>query len=325
MADLLGALHLLNIKIMSNYSIIFPGQGSQSVGMMDTYVNNIIVQDTFAEATQVLKKDFWKMVTQDNTDIHLTENTQPIMLIAGICIWRILEKSGIHKPKFLAGHSLGEFSALVAAEVLNFQDALVIVSKRAKLMQAAVPEGVGAMAAILGLDDKTVIDLCKNIDSAEIIEPVNFNSPGQVVIAGHRTLIENSLDNFKQAGAKRAILLPVSVPSHCELMKSAASEFKNYLSAFEFHVPNLAVVHNVDCKIYSDVNQIKNALVNQLYNPVQWTMSIEYIMQQNVNTFVEAGPGKVLTALNKRINKESKSYSTQTLEVLQQTIELIKG
>ena len=151
---------------MSNYSIIFPGQGSQSVSMMDTYANNTIVKDTFAEASQILKKNFWDMVTHDNSDIHLTQNTQPIMLIAGVCIWRILKNSGIDKPKFLAGHSLGEFSALVAAEVLNFEDALVIVAKRAQLMQAAVPAGVGAMAAILGLDDKTVIDLFKNIDSA---------------------------------------------------------------------------------------------------------------------------------------------------------------
>jgi [acyl-carrier-protein] S-malonyltransferase len=181
------------------------------------------------------------------------------------------------------------------------------------------------MAAILGLDDKTVIDLCKNIDSEEIIEPVNFNSPGQVVIAGHRTIIEKSLENFKQAGAKRALLLPVSVPSHCALMRPAANEFESYLRTFDFYQPKLPVVHNVDCKIYNDVTQIKNALVNQLYNPVQWTKSIEYIMQQNVNVFVEAGPGKVLTALNKRIHKELESYSTQTLEVLQQTIELIKG
>ena len=310
---------------MSNYSIIFPGQGSQSVSMMDTYANNTIVKDTFTEASQILKKNFWDMVTHDNSDIHLTQNTQPIMLIADVCIWRILKNSGIDKPKFIAGHSLGEFSALVAAEVLNFEDALVIVAKRAQLMQAAVPEGVGAMAAILGLDDKTVINMCKNIDSAEIIEPVNFNSPGQVVIAGHRSIIEKSLENFKQAGAKRALLLPVSVPSHCALMKPAAIEFESHLKTFDFHQPKLPVVHNVDCKIYSDVTQIKSALVNQLYNPVQWTKSIEYIMQQNVNIFVEAGPGKVLTALNKRIHKELESYSTQTLEVLQQTIELIKG
>ena len=310
---------------MSNYSIIFPGQGSQSIGMMDTFANNVIAKDIFTEASQILKKDFWEMVTKDNTDIHLTQNTQPIMLTADICIWRILMKSGLDKPKFLAGHSLGEFSALVAAEVLSFEDALLIVSKRAQLMQEAVPEGVGAMAAVLGLDDETVIDICKNIDSAEIIEPVNFNSPGQVVIAGHRAIIENSLDDFKQAGAKRAILLPVSVPSHCELMKPAAMDFEKHLNLFDFHQPKLPVVHNVDCNIYKDINQIKNVLVNQLFNPVQWTKTIEYIRQQNVNIFVEAGPGKVLTSLNKRIHKESESYSTQTLEVLQQTIDLIKG
>ena len=235
---------------MSNYSIIFPGQGSQSVSMMDTYANNTIVKDTFTEASQILEKNFWDMVTHDNSDIHLTQNTQPIMLIADVCIWRILKNSGIDKPKFIAGHSLGEFSALVAAEVLNFEDALVIVAKRAQLMQAAVPEGVGAMAAILGLDDKTVIDMCKNIDSSEIIEPVNFNSPGQVVIAGHRSIIEKSLENFKQAGAKRALLLPVSVPSHCALMKPAAIEFESHLKTFDFHQPKLPVVHNVDCKIY---------------------------------------------------------------------------
>lgn len=310
---------------MSNYSILFPGQGSQTIGMMDAFANNTIIKETFEEASQILKKDLWAMVSQDNADIHKTVNTQPVMLVSGIAIWRLLKKNGLNRPKFLAGHSLGEFSALVAAEVLEFGDALIIVSKRANLMQSAVPEGVGAMAAILGLEDSKVIEICNNVDSSEVMDAVNFNSPGQVVIAGHRSLIEASLDDFKRAGAKRALLLPVSVPSHCELMKTAANEFKAFLDSINFNKPTLSVLHNVDFKTYNNETNIKDALVRQLYNPVQWTKSIEYIASQNISTFIEVGPGKVLTGLNKRINKELKSYSTDNLEALEKTIEMIKG
>ena len=310
---------------MSNYSILFPGQGSQSIGMMDTFAEIDIVRQTFAEASKILEKNLWGMISIENTDIHKTENTQPIMLTAGIAIWRLLREKSQINPSFLAGHSLGEFTALVAADAIDFNEALKLVTKRAELMQEAVPEGFGAMAAIIGLDDEKVIELCRNNKSSEVIDPVNFNSPGQVVIAGHKSILENSLEDFKEAGAKRAILLPVSVPSHCSLMRDAAEEFSNYLSGIKFKIPKYSIIHNIDCKSYTNSNQIKEALVKQLYNPVQWTSSIRYMIKHKVNFFIEAGPGKVLSGLNKRISKDSENHSTETLDKLRKTIEVIEG
>lgn len=308
---------------MNNYSILFPGQGSQSIGMMESFADNSKVIEDFDKASEILKKDLWAMVSQDNDDINKTENTQPIMLIAGITIWNLL-KNEIDKPKFVAGHSLGELTALLSAEVVSFEDALKIVAKRASLMQAAIPQGVGAMAAIIGLDDNKIINLCNQIDTDEVIEPVNFNSPGQVVIAGHKSLIEKSLNIFKEAGAKRALLLPVSVPSHCSLMKPITEEFASFLNTIDFSKPKISIIHNVDASIHTEEKKIKDALVRQLYNPVQWTNSIEYMLSQQNNCFVEVGPGKVLSGLNKRISKESINFSTSNKESLHQTIEQIK-
>ena len=310
---------------MKNYTILFPGQGSQSIGMMDSFSTNTIVKSTFDEAAEHLKKDFWSMVALENSAIHQTENTQPIMLISGIALWRLLGSLGINKPISLAGHSLGEFTALVAAGVISFTEALDLVTQRAKLMQSAVPDQVGAMAAILGLEDEAVVRVCQAVQSDEVMEPVNFNSPGQVVIAGHRNLIEQSLDSFKEAWAKRAILLPVSVPSHCSLMIPASNRFREFLAPMHFNAPELPIIHNVDGQSYNQSDDIKEALIKQLFHPVQWTQSIASIISQGTTTLIECGPGKVLTGLNKRMNKEGLNLATDNLEAMHTTIDLING
>ena len=310
---------------MTQYTILFPGQGSQSVGMMDTFSDHPIVKTTFDEASSFLSKDFWRMVTEDNSDINQTENTQPIMLVSGIALWRVLAASGIDQPIAVAGHSLGEFTALVAAGVISFEEGLAIVTQRAKLMQSAVPDQVGAMAAILGLEDEVVVRVCHSVQSDEVMEPVNFNSPGQVVIAGHKRLIEQSLVRFKEAGAKRALLLPVSVPSHCSLMIPASKLFADFLAPIAFNEPQISIIHNVDGKSYRQEDAIKKALVKQLCNPVQWTQSIASILEQGTTTLIECGPGKVLTGLNKRMNKEGLNLATDNLDTLNATIESLNG
>jgi [acyl-carrier-protein] S-malonyltransferase len=262
---------------MKKYAITFPGQGSQSVGMFSQFNNNDLIQKTFKQASDVLSVDLWNMVNNENESINHTVNTQPIMLCAGYATEQILKDEGIDNPSFYAGHSLGEITALVCSNVISFEDGLKIVKKRAELMQSAVPEGVGAMAAILGLDDETVKTICVENSGDLIIEAVNFNSPGQVVVAGHKALIEQLIDKFKQAGAKRALLLPVSVPSHCALMKDAANDFENFLNQFNFNSPLIPVVHNVDGASNSGAEDIKKAIVKQLYSPVQWTKTIDYL------------------------------------------------
>ena len=256
---------------MTNYVALFPGQGSQSIGMMQNLTSNPLIKKTFDEASDILNTNFWDMVNIENTDINQTINTQPLMLAAGIATWRVLEESNINHPSFAAGHSLGEFTALVAAEVFSFESGLHIVKKRAELMQNAVPSDEGAMAAILGLKDSEVINICNNLKEKGVIEAVNFNSPGQVVVAGEKKIIETSLEVFKEAGAKRAIILPVSVPSHCSLMKEAAIEFKEFLSTINFAKPIFPVVQNFEAIPYDDEEKIKEGLFHQLFNPVRWT------------------------------------------------------
>jgi len=305
------------ILIMKKYAITFPGQGSQSVGMFSQFNNNDLIQKTFKQASDVLSVDLWNMVNNENESINHTVNTQPIMLCAGYATEQILKSEGIESPSFYAGHSLGEITALVCSDVISFEDGLKIVKKRAELMQSAVPEGVGAMAAILGLDDETVKTICVENSGDLIIEAVNFNSPGQVVVAGHKTLIEQLIDKFKQAGAKRALLLPVSVPSHCALMKHAANGFENFLNQFNFNSPLIPVVHNVDAASNSGTEDIKKAIVKQLYSPVQWTKTIDYLSDQGVDCYIEAGPGKVLMGLNRRINKEAMHFSIDSMDAIQ--------
>jgi len=302
---------------MTDFIALFPGQGSQSVGMMQNLSASKVVKQTFDEASDILNTNFWDMVNVENTDINQTINTQPLMLVAGIATWRVLEQNNISYPSFAAGHSLGEFSALVAAKVFSFESGLHIVKKRAELMQNAVPSDKGAMAAILGLADCEVINICNNLKDEGVIEAVNFNSPGQVVVAGEKKIIETSLEIFKSAGAKRAIVLPVSVPSHCSLMKDAANEFKEFLSPINFEKPIFPVVQNFEAAAYNDEEKIKEGLFYQLFNPVRWRQSIEFISKKNVNIFLEVGPGKVLTSLGKRINRDSNNISIDSIESLE--------
>ena len=290
---------------MSKYIITFPGQGSQSIGMMNSLSHIPIIKKTFTEDSEVLNKDFWAMASSQNQKINQTVNTQPLMLTAGVATWRYLQENNLASPRFIAGHSLGEFTALVASDSLTFHDALRVVIKRAELMQNAVPEGEGAMAAIIGLQDQKVIEVCNEEQGNEILEAVNFNSPGQVVIAGTKSTLEKSLQRFKDAGAKRAILLPVSVPSHCKLMQPASILFSNYLKSINFNLPEFPVIQNFEAINYNDIDKIRLALVSQLFNPVRWTETIELLSSKGVGLFIEAGPGKVLSGLNRRINKEA--------------------
>ncbi|HQN65600.1 MAG TPA: ACP S-malonyltransferase [Methylophilus sp.] len=286
---------------MKKIALFFPGQGSQSVGMMAGFGDNQIIKNTFVEASDVLKTDFWKMATEENESLNLTENTQPLMLTAGIATWRLLQEQTGLQASFHAGHSLGEYTALVAAGSISFADALPLVRYRAEVMQQAVPEGVGAMAALLGLDDETVRIVCAEAAQNEVCEAVNLNSPGQVVIAGNRAAVERGMEIAKAKGAKRAILLPVSVPSHCALMKPAALELEKYLENVVVHVPQIPVVHNADVASYSDISQIKAALVKQLYSPVRWVETVQRIQADGAVLAAECGPGKVLAGLTKRI------------------------
>lgn len=283
------------------FAFLFPGQGSQSVGMMQGFGDLAIVRDTFVEASDVLSQDFWRMVTEPNEDLNLTTNTQPLMLAGGIAAWRVWQQMGGKAPAIMAGHSLGEYTALVAAGALTFKDALPLVRYRAEVMQSAVAEGVGAMAAILGLDDDAVRAACAESAQGEVLEPVNFNSPGQVVIAGHKSAVERGMEAAKAKGAKRALILPVSVPSHCALMKPAADRLKDYLNDVVIQAPQVPVLHNADVLSYGNAVKIKDALVRQLHSPVRWVETIQKMAAEGVTVAAECGPGKVLAGLNKRI------------------------
>lgn len=286
---------------MSKFAFFFPGQGSQSVGMMQGLETHAIVKQTFDEASVVLGVDFWKMATEANDEINLTENTQPIMLTAGVATWRVYQSLGGKLPAAMAGHSLGEYTALVAANAISFVDALPLVKFRAQVMQQAVPEGQGAMAAILGLDDEAVRAVCCEAAQGQVVQAVNFNSPGQVVIAGDKAAVERGMELAKAKGAKRALPLPVSVPSHCDLMKPAADKLRDYLQNVNVQAPEVPVLHNADVAAYSDPDKIKDALVRQLYSPVRWVETVHQLASQNVLNAAECGPGKVLAGLAKRI------------------------
>lgn len=289
---------------MKNTAFLFPGQGSQSVGMMSGFGDLNIIRETFAEASDVLGVDLWKMATEANDSINETMNTQPIMLTAGVATWRAWLSVSDQLPTVLAGHSLGEYTALVASGALTFKDALPLVRYRAEVMQNAVPAGVGAMAAILGLDDETVRAVCAEAAQNEVLEAVNLNSPGQVVIAGNKGAVERGMEVAKAKGAKRALPLPVSVPSHCALMKPAAQQLAKYLESVTVHTPTIPVLHNADVASYSESEKIKDALVRQLYSPVRWVETVQAIAAQGVTQTAECGPGKVLAGLTKRIVAE---------------------
>lgn len=287
-------------------AFVFPGQGSQSVGMLAELATAYPqVRDTFAQASAALGYDLWDL-TQSGPDAELnqTHKTQPAMLAAGVAVWRVWQGQGGTMPVMMAGHSLGEYTALVCAGALEFADAVRLVAERGHYMQDAVPAGQGAMAAILGLEDAQVIQVCGDAACGEVVSAVNFNSPGQVVVAGAAAAVARAVELAKQAGAKRAILLPVSVPSHCALMKPASERLAALLHTIPLKPSTVPVLHNTDVRAYSDVQQIRDALARQLYSPVRWTETVRAMSSAGVKTLVECGPGKVLAGLNKRIERD---------------------
>jgi len=306
----------------ANIAFVFPGQGSQSVGMLaELGANHRVVVETFSQASQVLGYDLWELVQHDQSEqLNQTHITQPALLSASVALWRLwLEKGGI-TPTMLAGHSLGEYSALVCAVALDFSDAIRLVEARGQFMQAAVPPGQGAMAAIIGLDNDAIVLACEVSAQGETVAPVNYNSPGQVVIAGAKLAVERAMVVCKAAGAKRALALPVSVPSHCALMLPAAEKLRTILAGVKMKLPIIPVVHNVDAKLASSSEAIISNLVAQLHQPVLWTQCVESIAASGVDLVVECGPGKVLNGLTKRINKTLQSASINDAASLAATL-----
>jgi len=304
-----------------NYAIVFPGQGSQSLGMLSDLASNFpLVKDIYTEASDALSMDLWKLTQEDQEALNQTENTQPAMLAAGFATYRVLATELDLSPQCLAGHSLGEYTALVAAGSLDFTDGIKLVRKRGELMQSAVPVGTGAMAAILGLDDDKVVEICANASPSGVVEAVNFNSPGQVVIAGNKDLVEATCETMKEAGAKRAVVLPVSVPSHCSLMNEAAKEFSISVQDTQFNqVGN--VLHNVDAEVAQSTEEIRAKLVTQLHKPVLWTSTVQAMSASGVEKLIESGPGKVLAGLTRRIDKSLTGSAVFDTASLTKTIE----
>ncbi len=285
-------------------AMVFPGQGSQASGMQAALASAYPeIRDTYAEASAELGFDLWELVQEGPVEtLNETVVTQPAMLTAGVAAWRVWRRAGGAAPAFMAGHSLGEYTALTCAGAIAFSEALALVTRRAELMQAAVPAGEGAMAAVLGLSDEAVIAACASAAEGQVVSAVNFNSPGQVVIAGHRAAVERACAAARAAGAKRAMLLSVSVPAHCELMRPAAEAFAEVLAQVPFRTPAIRIVNNVDVQVYAGPEQVREALVRQLYSPVRWTETVRWLAKQGVGRIVEAGPGKVLTGLARRID-----------------------
>lgn len=290
----------------NKFAFVFPGQGSQKVGMLaNAAIEYPEVLATFAEASEVLGYDLWELVqTGPQEELNLTEKTQPLLLTASVALWRVWQANAGAMPVWMAGHSLGEFSALVCSEVIAFDAAVDLVRQRGAFMQAAVPVGVGAMAAIIGLDDEAIAKACKSVASeTAVAQAVNFNSPGQVVIAGHADAIDKAIIVCKEAGAKRALPLPVSAPFHTSLMQAAGEQLAEVMAGIAFNKPKIPIVHNVNALPENDPERIRQLMVEQIYSPVQWTRCIEYMVQQGVAITVECGPGKVLSGLSRRIHK----------------------
>ncbi|AIU88849.1 ACP S-malonyltransferase [Pectobacterium odoriferum] len=288
---------------MTQFAMVFPGQGSQTVGMLaELAAEYPIVTETFAQASEALGYDLWQLTQQGPAEeLNKTWQTQPALLTASVAIWRVWQQQGGKTPALMSGHSLGEYSALVCAGVLDFQQAVRLVELRGKLMQEAVPEGTGAMYAIIGLDNEAIANACEESAQGLVVSPVNFNSPGQVVIAGNKDAVERAGAACKVAGAKRALPLPVSVPSHCALMEPAAQKLAVALESVTFNSPVIPVVNNVDARIETTPEAIRDALVRQLHCPVRWTDCVEFMASQGIESLLEVGPGKVLTGLTKRI------------------------
>ncbi|KYK96832.1 ACP S-malonyltransferase [Aggregatibacter actinomycetemcomitans] len=310
---------------MKKFAMVFPGQGSQAVGMLaELAAEYPVVQDTFKQASEALGYDLWQLVQQGPAEeLNKTRQTQPALLAASVAIYRVWqEKYPQLKPEVMAGHSLGEYSALVCAGVLDFQDAVKLVELRGKLMQQAVPEGTGAMYAIIGLDNEAIINACKQAEQGEVVSAVNFNSPGQVIIAGAKAAVERAAALCKEAGAKRALPLAVSVPSHCALMKPAADQLSVSLESITLKAPSIAVLNNVDVKEENEAEAIRHALARQLYSPVRWAETVEKMAHNGVEVLVEIGPGKVLNGLTKRIVDSLQAVSVNDVKSLDSIEEL---
>jgi len=308
----------------NSLAFVFPGQGSQSIAMLSDFADEEVVQSTFTQASNALGYNLWDLISQGPSEkLNQTNITQPALLTASVALWRLWQSKSEIKPSLLAGHSLGEYSALVCADVMSLTDAVTLVEKRGEYMQTCVPEGIGAMAAVIGLDNEAIIDCCAQAQNSDVVSAVNFNSPGQVVIAGHKDAVARAGELCKTAGAKRVLPLPVSVPSHCALMKDAADKLAVELEKIEFKAPKIMVVNNVDVSIESSGEMIKKALVKQLYSPVRWSETITKLVNDGIDTVVEVGPGKVLQGLNKRIDKSIKSVSLNTNSSLEQALVLV--
>ena len=291
-------------------AFVFPGQGSQQVGMMDGYADDRVVRGTFDEASAILGEDLWQLATEGPAEAqNLTRNTQPLLLTASVGIWRAWLAAGGAAPGYLAGHSLGEYSALVAAGALAFRDAVPLVRFRAEAMQDAVAAGIGAMAAVVGGDDEAIAKACAEAAQGEVVEPVNYNAPGQIVIAGHRAAVERAMKAAKAHGAKRAMLLPVSAPFHSSLLAPAAARLAGRLADVAFAVPSIPVVHNVDVGRHDDAAAIRDALARQAASPVRWTETLRFLVANGVTSVVECGPGRVLAGLARRVDDSLATYS----------------
>jgi [acyl-carrier-protein] S-malonyltransferase len=291
-------------------AFVFPGQGSQQIGMMDGYASRAVVQDTFAAASELLADNLWTLVQNGPADaLNLTRNTQPVMLAAGVAVWRAWRAAGGPAPSIMAGHSLGEYTALVAAEALAYEDAVPLVRFRAEAMQDAVPAGDGAMAAIIGGDEAAVLEACREAAQGQVVEAVNFNAPGQLVIAGHRSAVERAIAGAKSRGAKRAMLLPVSAPFHSSLLAPAAERLALRLAHVRVRAPAIPVLHNVDVATHASADEIRAALARQAASPVRWTEIVRAMVDDGVTHIVECGPGKVLTGLTRRIAEHVTAFA----------------
>lgn len=309
------------MTVKQNLALVFPGQGSQKIGMLSDFSDCVVVKDTFLAASDALGYDLWSLVQSGSQDeLNMTEVTQPALLTCSVALWRLWLDQGGVTPAYMAGHSLGEWSALVCAGVIAFEDAVKLVRLRGKYMQEAVPAGEGAMAAIIGLDDDKIERICADLSESGVVAPVNYNSPGQVVIAGAKSAVELAMAECKKAGAKRALPLPVSAPFHTSLMEPAANRLAQDLSSIEFGSPQIPVVHNVTAATETDANTIKSLMIEQIYSPVRWVSCVQYLAANTVTNLVEVGPGKVLSGLAKRIDSNLSSTTTETLVALDASI-----
>ena len=308
------------------FALVFPGQGSQSVGMMAAYGDHATVRDTFAEASAALGRDLWQLVQDGPAEaLNQTVNTQPLMLTAGVAVHRLWQLLGGPQPAMVAGHSLGEYAALVAAKVLTLADAVTLVELRAKAMQEAVPQGEGAMAAILGLDVPSIEAACIEAAQGQVVQAVNFNSPEQTVIAGNAAAVQRAADLCKTRGAKRAMLLPVSAPFHCSLMQPAAEKLKARLATMTLSTPAIPVINNVDVAVQADVEKIRDALVRQAASPVRWAEIMRHMQADGITNIIECGPGKVLSGVAKRCAEGLVGSAMADIAGVEAALVLVKG